>query len=620
MHSKDGKAVRAHLRKLRLHVLEAGASFARASKQNNEKSPVGRGKTWGLLAIFHCSLRVFSRTDGHSAVAAAAYRAGTQLTDERRGFTHRYQHRKGVVKAFILAPSGAPESLRNRSRLWNAAEAAETRKNSRVAREVILALPHELAATAREALVRDLGLWMVERYRVAVDIAVHRPVEGDGHDKRNHHAHLLFTTREVTKDGLGKKTRILDDKEQGPQEIELIRSVWETLANDALDRAGLPEGKIDRRTLEAQGVDRVPQIHIGPESKAVDEREAEDGDDDDDEKGKGDKKGGKGGNGDSKSPTPSNNQSAKDGKGREVDYKTIEADKRRGELVGDIKEINRERGTWSSVPLERQMRTIETEISKLDTRLRHIEKFERTTRLPAAIKHSIINAVKFSKALLAGRIERRRQLRLTEKEIEKRKTRHKQRYGRTYRTGIHEKIRAMRSRLDMMKETQDGYRKYQLFVISIEKALAEHPAIASTLGKAKSITNREFAIKGQLKAALIRENLPGKYVAARRDKPNPIREVIERQASKQSSKAQSAQQKTTKATRAFNQPETVKILTLQQVRANTAIKVAAIRQTIPPKFKATPYSPVAPKAKKMSMKFNSAARGTSRPFNPKLHI
>lgn len=219
------------------------------------------------MAIYHCSVRVFSRADGHSAVAAAAYRAGAVLHDERRGFTHRYHQRTGVVETFIMAPAFAPELTRDRALLWNAAEAAETRKNARVAREVILALPHELDLAARKILARDMAAYLVERYRVAVDVALHSPYGKDGHDPRNHHAHLLFTTREVTKDGLGKKTRILDDKEHGPQEIEAIRAVWEALANQALEQAGI-ESRIDRRTLMDQGIDRIPEIHIGPEGKA----------------------------------------------------------------------------------------------------------------------------------------------------------------------------------------------------------------------------------------------------------------------------------------------------------------------------------------------------------------
>jgi hypothetical protein len=84
-----------------------------------------------------------------------------------------------------------------------------------------------------------MALYLVERYRVVVDVAIHAPCEGDGHDPRNHHAHLLFTTRELTPEGFGAKTRILDDKESGPQEVELLREVWETLANDALGQSGI---------------------------------------------------------------------------------------------------------------------------------------------------------------------------------------------------------------------------------------------------------------------------------------------------------------------------------------------------------------------------------------------
>ncbi|MFN3826111.1 MAG: MobQ family relaxase [Micavibrio sp.] len=219
------------------------------------------------MAIYHCSVRVFSRAEGHSAVAAAAYRAGAILHDERRCVTHRYHQRTGVVETFIMAPAFAPEHTHDRALLWNAAEAAETRKNARVAREVILALPHELDLSARKILARDMAAYLVERYRVVVDVALHSPYGKDGHDPRNHHAHLLFTTREVTKDGLGKKTRILDDKEHGPQEIEAIRAVWEALANAALEQAGI-ESRIDRRTLMDQGIDRIPEIHIGPEGKA----------------------------------------------------------------------------------------------------------------------------------------------------------------------------------------------------------------------------------------------------------------------------------------------------------------------------------------------------------------
>lgn len=77
------------------------------------------------MAIYHCSLRIFSRSKGDSAVAAAAYRAGARLRDERTGTIHRYEKRKGVKAAFILAPHGVPEKFLTRAFLWNAAEAGK---------------------------------------------------------------------------------------------------------------------------------------------------------------------------------------------------------------------------------------------------------------------------------------------------------------------------------------------------------------------------------------------------------------------------------------------------------------------------------------------------------------
>ena len=125
------------------------------------------------MAIYHCSLKTLSRSKGHSAVAAAAYRAGALLIDERSGKTHHYKNRKGIIDAFITLPKSAPNEYLNRSVLWNAAEQADNRKNSRTARELVLALPHELSDAERAGLTQDMSGWLMERYGVAVDAAIH---------------------------------------------------------------------------------------------------------------------------------------------------------------------------------------------------------------------------------------------------------------------------------------------------------------------------------------------------------------------------------------------------------------------------------------------------------------
>ena len=144
------------------------------------------------MSIFHLTVRSVSRASGRSAVAAAAYRAGERLTNDRDGRTHDYTN-KPVVEAFILAPPDAPEWSRDRARLWNAVEVAEKRKDAKVAREYELALPAEVDAAGRRRLAETFGWRLVERYGVAVDVAIHPPSE-EG-DQRNHHAHLLTTTR-----------------------------------------------------------------------------------------------------------------------------------------------------------------------------------------------------------------------------------------------------------------------------------------------------------------------------------------------------------------------------------------------------------------------------------------
>ena len=106
------------------------------------------------MASFYCQFRVIARDEGRSATAAAAYRAAERIRDVRTGLEHDYRCREGVVSADIVLLDGAPEWAKRASReyLWSAAELAERRKNSIVAREVENALPSELSARDRRSL------------------------------------------------------------------------------------------------------------------------------------------------------------------------------------------------------------------------------------------------------------------------------------------------------------------------------------------------------------------------------------------------------------------------------------------------------------------------------------
>jgi|APTNR8051073442_1049403.scaffolds.fasta_scaffold15826_1 hypothetical protein len=168
------------------------------------------------MAIYRLELKPIRRSEGGNAKAAAAYRTGTRIDD------FDYSRRKGVADRALFLPDQATNW--NRAQLWEEAEKAEKRKNSVVAREVLLALPHEMPLQAHRKALEAFCLWLVGRYQVAADAAIHTP--RSGHDARNIHAHILITTRRLSAEGLGQKTREIDDKTSGPREIEAMREQW----------------------------------------------------------------------------------------------------------------------------------------------------------------------------------------------------------------------------------------------------------------------------------------------------------------------------------------------------------------------------------------------------------
>jgi hypothetical protein len=230
------------------------------------------------VAVYRCEIKTIGRAAGRSAVAAAAYRSASRGTNQRDGVTHDYRRRsRGVVHSEIVAPAHAPDWAQQRNRLWNEAEAAENRRNSVTAREIIVSLPHELDDRQRTDLVRQFAAGLLDRYGVAVDMSIHRP-DPKG-DNRNHHAHLMMTTRRLTAEGFTEKTRELDDqtkpkdggRPRGPLEVEAIRTLWENEQNNALSRAGVAE-RVTRKSLAEQGIDREPQPKIGEAANALQRR------------------------------------------------------------------------------------------------------------------------------------------------------------------------------------------------------------------------------------------------------------------------------------------------------------------------------------------------------------
>lgn len=230
------------------------------------------------MAIYHLAMKPISRSAGRSAVAAAAYRASERLTNERDGQTHDFTARRGVEHAEIVLPEGVEaEWAQDRSTLWNAAEFAEKRKDARVAREIEVALPHELTAEQRLELTREFAHDLADRYGVAVDFAIHSP-HGDT-DVRNHHAHILLTTRKVEGSGLGEKSDLeLENKKltalglpTSHDQLRDIRLDWEQRANRHLTLAG-HDIRIDHRSHRDCGLEIEPTQHMGVHATQMDRR------------------------------------------------------------------------------------------------------------------------------------------------------------------------------------------------------------------------------------------------------------------------------------------------------------------------------------------------------------
>ncbi|MEC0373331.1 MobQ family relaxase [Paenibacillus chibensis] len=239
------------------------------------------------MAIFHLRMQVIRRSEGRSAVAAASYRSGEDLYDEKYGKQHRgFRKERYLIESEILAPENAPDWVYDRERLWNEVEKVEDKSTRRataqLAREFDVALPRELPyGIQRELLIDFVKKEFVDRGMIA-DVCIHRD------NSENPHAHVMLTMREITPEGFGNKNREWNGDfvtYKGAEKVgkgwrnnvnaeKLLewRSKWAEYANKFLEREGI-DARIDHRSLKEQGLtDRVPTIHEGPNVREMEER------------------------------------------------------------------------------------------------------------------------------------------------------------------------------------------------------------------------------------------------------------------------------------------------------------------------------------------------------------
>lgn len=287
------------------------------------------------MAIYHLEAKAVSRGSGRSAVAASAYMSCSEIHNEYDGITHDFTRKRGLVWEHVILPQNAPQEWEDRRVLWNAVEAAEKSKDSRLARELVVALPIELDKMRWINLLTEYIQKNFVAEGMCADVAIH---DTDGH---NPHAHILLTVRPMDNKGrwqnktekeylcvkngeekgftaaeflqakaqgwekqyqyfVGKKKVYMPPSEaekhgyervnkypkstrfgrQNPiaarwnsdEQLVVWRKQWAQITNKYLDEANRADAHIDHRSHAARGLDEQPTIHEGYVARTIEQK------------------------------------------------------------------------------------------------------------------------------------------------------------------------------------------------------------------------------------------------------------------------------------------------------------------------------------------------------------
>ena len=237
----------------------------------------------------HFKITIVKRSQGQSAVAGAAYQSGERLFSEYDQKSKFYNKKKELVHAEIMLPSHAPPGYADRATLWNAVEAIENQWNSQLARRIVLVFPVEVPKEQYLSMIKEFCQEQFVSKGMIADFAIHD--KGDG----NPHAHILLTLRAMDEHGkwLPKARKVYDLDENGERirlpsgnwkchkgntvdwndqkYAEVWRHSWETITNRYLEAAGRPE-RVDLRSFERQGIQKIPTVHLGPAAHQMEKR------------------------------------------------------------------------------------------------------------------------------------------------------------------------------------------------------------------------------------------------------------------------------------------------------------------------------------------------------------
>ena len=243
------------------------------------------------MGCYHFHLNQLSRGKGQSAIASAAYRAGTKLECTYYGEVSDYTRKGGVVLAEIHLPQQAPERFKDRETLWNEVEWIEGNKKAQLAHSFDIALMNEFSMEENIELARRFVEEQLVARGMIADLAIHDPKKAK--DKiPNPHMHIMVPIRPLQEDGTwGQKQKkipvltpdgqpVLNQKGQPvfravhttdwsrKETLEEWRSAWARMCNELYEEKGLTE-RVDARSYEERGIDKIPMVHEGPNVQAI---------------------------------------------------------------------------------------------------------------------------------------------------------------------------------------------------------------------------------------------------------------------------------------------------------------------------------------------------------------
>ncbi|MGN1026586.1 MAG: MobA/MobL family protein [Faecousia sp.] len=219
----------------------------------------------------HTHLKVIGRgSKGRTCCASAAYRTGQNIHGID-GHLYRFDRKQGVTDAWTLYPKGTPENLKSTEALWQAADRAEQtaagewRKNAQLYRDWNAGVPNTFSYAQTKALLNELVQPFVDE-GMAVTNAIHDPPPRPGKE-RNLHVHVMFTMREMTDGGFGKKNRSWNRSDFA----EELRTRWANICNRELLRMGRQDS-VEHESFASRDIDRIPTEHMGVSAAAMERK------------------------------------------------------------------------------------------------------------------------------------------------------------------------------------------------------------------------------------------------------------------------------------------------------------------------------------------------------------